>query len=113
METPEAFVLTQHQPNTRLARGDRLTIVSADGDVIWDSCIVKKAEAGHVYLSKPGRIVELEPGVLWSDGHAEIVPVGTGYSIHHIKTGHTDTHIHPTVDSARATYERTKPAKVA
>lgn len=72
-----------------------------------------RAEAGDVFLSKPARIVSLEPAALWSDEFAEVVPVGTGYSVRNIKTGRVDTHIHQTVDAAKAQYQRTLPRQVA
>ena len=37
--------------------------------------------------SKPLRIVTLDVEALYSDGHHEVIPQGTGYAIRSIRTG--------------------------
>jgi hypothetical protein len=113
MENPDAWTVSQGSPDTALRRGDRVTIISEDGNTIYDSAVVRQAEGGKVWLSKPARIVDLEPGALWSDGHGEVVPVQTGYAFRNIATGVTDSHIFPTVEGAKAAYSRTRPQQVA
>jgi hypothetical protein len=113
LESPEIFRLSQHSPDSRLARGDRLTIISADGNTIYDSCIVVRAESGLVYLSKPLRIVTLEAAALWEDAFNEVIAVGTGFSLKNKKTNHIDSHIHQSVDACKASYQRSLPQQVA
>ena len=52
---------------------------------------------------------DLEPEALWTDGHHEVVPNGTGYSIRHTRTGASDGVVYQSVDAARNRILREQP----
>ncbi len=77
-EHPEMWTAIQHDRMLKLGRGDRVTLISADGLTIADQLVVVKALAGSVWLGKPLRMIQLEEVALYSDGKLEVVPAGTG-----------------------------------
>lgn len=105
--------LVQQRSDLRLKRGDRVTLVSADGLTMHDSCIVLKAVGGSVWLGKPLRIVSLESDVLFSDGVHEVVPVGTSFGVRHVRSGRVDGPTFGTSRAAEAEVLRRQPQRVA
>ena len=99
-ETPECWTAIQSDAGLALRRGDKVTVVSADGLTIGDSFVVTRAEGGKVYLGKPLRMIELEPTALYSDGVREVVAVGTGYGVRNIRSARLDGNV--TFPTARA-----------
>jgi hypothetical protein len=106
--------IIQHRLDTVLRPGDLVTLVSNDGLVIYDSCMVTNAEAGRVWLGKPLRIVSREVQTqLFSDGRYEVVPVGTRYGVRDIKNDRVDGDLYSSVEQAKHEILRRQPKQVA
>ncbi len=113
LETPDAWSAIQGDRVRHLNKGDRVSVISADGLVLADQAIVTKALAGSVWFSRPLRMVTLEEVALFSDAKHRIVPVGTGYSIQTLRDGRTDDRIFGTPKAAEAEIHRREPVKLA
>lgn len=111
-EEPSAFVAVQSNRQMMLRRGDRVSIVSADGNTIADQCVVVRAEAGQVELSKPLRLIQMEASVLFTNGSLEVVPAGVGYSLRSVRAGATEDWIFASVDAAKAEILKRQPVRV-
>ena len=112
-EQPEQFVIVQGNAGTRLARGDELSIIAADGLTVADRCMVTRVLSGSVWLSKPLRIVQLEEVGLFDNGHERVVPVGTGFSVQSVRGGHTYDKVYATEDAAKAQILKSQPVRAA
>ncbi len=112
-EHPEMWTAIQHDRMLKLGRGDRVTLISADGLTIADQLVVVKALAGSVWLGKPLRMIQLEEVALCSDGKLEVVPAGTGYSLQHVRDGGTESRIYQSAEAAKAEILRRQPQQVA
>ena len=110
-ETPDVWVNVQ--TGMRLSKGDRVTIVAADGNAIADQAMVVKAEAGQLWFSKPLRVVALDEVALFSDGVHRVVAVGTGYSVSNIRNGRIGDRIFHSEEAAKAEILKRQPSKVA
>ncbi len=88
---PAMFSLIQENAAIRVHPGDYVTLVAADGTAIADGCVVTKIVGGKspgVFLSKPLRIVKLDPDQsLFTDGKHEVVVEGTRFRIRNVATG--------------------------
>ncbi len=113
LETPDAWSALQTDRVRCLSKGDKVSIISADGLVLADQAIVTKALAGSVWFSKPLRMVSLEEVALFSDDKHRIIAVGTGYSIQTLRDGRTDEKIFGTPKAAEAEIHRRAPVSVA
>ncbi len=113
LETPDAWSALQGDRVRCLSKGDKVSIISADGLVLADQAIVTKALAGSVWFSKPLRMVSLEEVALFSDDKHRIIAVGTGYSIQTLRDGRTDEKIFGTPKAAEAEIHRRAPVSVA
>lgn len=111
--SPECWKAIQGDGTKRLARGDIVSLIAADGLTISDSHRVSKAIAGHVWLTKPLRIVKLEEDALFSDGTREVVPNGTGYSIRTVRDGRVEDKIYQTTEAAKGEVLRRQPKRAA
>lgn len=111
-ETPTAWTAIQ-SGQMLLRRGDTVSIVSGDGNTVADSCVVLDAKAGRVTLSKPLRMVQLEGGVLFTNGQIEVVAAGVGYSLKSVRDNAPEDRVFATVDAAKAAIFRRQPVKVA
>ncbi len=49
-ESPELWQAVQHEGSLKVSRGDIVSMISADGNQICDSCRVIKAEGGKLRL---------------------------------------------------------------
>ncbi len=112
-ETPDTWSAIQSNRTYALNRGDRVSLISADGDTICDQCVVVRAEGGQVQLSKPLRLIQLDPVALFSTGLYEVVPAGTGYSLKGGRSGHVEDKIFATVEAAKTEIFRRQPSKAA
>ncbi len=113
LETPDAWSAIQGDRVRHLNKGDRVSVISADGLVLADQAIVVRALAGSVWFSKPLRMVTLEEVALFSDAKHRVVPVGVGYSIQTLRDGRTDEKIFGTPKAAEAEIHRRAPVSVA
>ena len=113
LETPYAWSAIQADRVRHLNKGDTVSIISADGLTICDRPMVVKAEAGHLWFSKPIRLITLEAVVLFENSSHRVVPVGTGYSIQTLRDGRTDDKIFGSVESCKAEILRRQPVKAA
>ena len=113
LETPDAWSALQTDRVRCLSKGDKVSVISADGLVLADQAIVTKALAGSVWFSKPLRMVSLEEVALFSDDKHRIIAVGTGYSIQTLRDGRTDEKIFGTPKAAEAEIHRRAPVSVA
>ncbi len=111
-ESPGAWALVQANRGLALRRGDTVTVMSADGLVKVDSMTVTRALEGSVWLGKPLRIVALEPDILFEDKAHSVVPVGTGYSIKHARSGQTEAKVFASVAAAKVELSRRQPVAV-
>ena len=111
-ETPGARTAVQSNRQMMLRRGDRVSIISGDGNTIADQCAVLRAEAGQVELSKPLRMISLEPGVLFTNGQIEVVAAGTGYSLRSVRGGGVEDRIFMSVDAAKQAIFKRQPVTV-
>ena len=110
---PDAWTDVQADRVRCLNKGDRVSLISPDGLVLADQAMVTKAEAGHLWFSKPLRLVSLEDVALFSDAKHRVVSVGTGYSIQTLRDGRTDDKIFGTVEAAKSEILRREPVKAA
>ncbi len=110
-ETPDMWV--NLQTGMRLSKGDRVTVIAADGNAIADQAMVVKAEAGQLWFSKPLRVVALEEVALFGDGTHEVVAVGTGYSVSNNRNGRIGDRIFHSEEAAKAEILKRQPSKVA
>ena len=111
-ESPGAWVAVQANRQMMLRRGDKVTIISGDGNTISDSHVVLRAEAGQVELSKPLRLISLVAGVLFTNGHMEVVAAGVGYSIRSVRDGCAEDRIYQSVDAAKQAIFKRQPVAV-
>ena len=111
LETPDMWV--NLQSGMRLSKGDRVTVIAADGNALADMAMVVKAEAGQLWFSKPLRVVALDEVALFSDGVHRVVPVGTGYSVSNIRSGRVGDRIFHSEEAAKAEILKRQPSKVA
>ena len=100
-EDPDLWQVIQGNLNTRVSRGDEVTIISADGLQLADRCRVVRAQSGAVWLSKPLRMVELQDVALFQTPHHEVVPVGTGFSVRTLRGGVIDPKVFQTEEQAK------------
>ena len=112
-EIPDTWSAIQASGTYALNRGDRVSLISADGNTICDQCAVLRAEAGQVQLSKPLRLIQLEALGLFSNGLYEVVPNGVGYSLKGGRSGHVEDKIFGSVEAAKTEIFRRQPAKAA
>ena len=113
LETPSAWTSVQGDRVRHLNKGDTATIISPDGQTICDKAMVVRAEGGHLWFSKPLRMVSLEAVVFFEDGKHRVVPAGVGYSIQSIRDGRTADKIFGTAEAAKAEILRREPVKAA
>ena len=113
LESPSAWSALQGDRVRCLSKGDKVSIISADGLALADQAIVTKALAGSVWFSKPLRMVPLDEVALFSDDKHRIIAVGTGYSIQTLRDGRTDDKIYGTPKAAEAEIHRRAPVSVA
>ncbi len=111
-EEPGAWVAVQSNRQMMLRRGDRVSIISGDGNTIGDQFVVLRAEAGRVELSAPLRMISLEAGVLFTNGQIEVVAAGTGYSLRSVRDGVPEDRIFMSVDAAKAAIFKRQPVAV-
>ena len=102
----------QRRESTRLRRGDRVSFLSHDGLTEYDSCPVLKAQGNSVWFGKPLRIITFEEDALYSDGHKQVVPQGTGYAIKDIASGTVSPNVYLTADAAKSALLREQPVRV-
>ncbi len=112
-ETPGAWKLVQANRGLCLRRGDTVTVMSADGLVKCEAMTVVRAICGDVFLGKPLRLVSLDPEILFESAALAVVPAGTGFSIKHARSGHTEDRVFATVDAAKVELNRRQPVQVA
>ena len=72
-----------------------------------------KAQAGQLWFSKPLRLVELEPVVLFENNLYQVVPTGVGYAIRTKRDGRVDDRIFASPKAAESEVLRRQPTKVA
>lgn len=111
-EEPGAWTAVQSNRQMMLRRGDKVSIISADGASIADSCVVINAVGGRVELSKPLRMISLEAGVLFTNGQIEVVACGVGYSLKSVRDDVPEERIYQSVDSAKAAIFKRQPVSV-
>ena len=90
-----------------------MSIIAPDDLTIADRCRVVQAERGHVWLGKPLRLVELEPVGLYDNGHARVVPKGTGFCIQHGRDGRTEERIFQSEEVCKTAILRRQPTRAA
>ncbi len=112
-EIPDTWSAIQSNRTVALRRGDRVSLVSADGNTIADQCVVVRAEGGEIELSKPLRLIQLEALGLFKSGQYEVVPNGVGYSLKGGRSGHIEDKIFASVDAAKSEIFKRQPAKAA
>ncbi len=112
-EIPDTWSAIQSNRTVALRRGDRVSLVSADGNTIADQCVVVRAEGGEIELSKPLRLIQLEALGLFKSGQYEVVPNGVGYSLKGGRSGHVEDKIFGSVEAAKTEIFRRQPAKAA
>ena len=112
-ESPSMWSAVQHDRMLKLGRGDRVTLISADGLTIADQMVVTKALAGSVWLGKPLRMIQLEEVALYSDGKLEVVPSGVGFALQHVRDGGTESRVYASAEAAKAEILRRQPQQVA
>ncbi len=111
-ESPELFTSIQHDLSIKVSRGDEVSLISPDGLEIAERCRVTRASDGHVWLSKPLRMVSLEPVGLFNDGQSEVWPNGTGFSIRH-RDGMVEDKVYVNQDACRVEILRRRPTRAA
>ena len=112
-ETPSVWTNVQSYPATRLARGDRIDLVSSDGLMLGEGFIVTRALGGELWLSKAARMVDLEADGLYENERFKVQPVGTKYCIHDKRLDHQHGNItYPTAAAAENALHRLAPVKV-
>ena len=112
-EHPEMWSAIQHDRMLKLGRGDRVTLISADGLSIADQMVVTKALAGSVWLGKPLRMIQLEEVALYSDGKLEVVPSGVGFAVQSVRDGRMEDRVYASAEAAKAEIVRRQPVQVA
>ncbi len=112
-EHPEMWTSIQHDRMLKLGRGDRVTLISADGLTIADQLPVTKALAGSVWLGKPLRMIQLEEVALFSDGKLEVVPAGVGFAVQSVRDGRMEDRMFASAEAAKAEILRRQPQQVA
>ena len=110
---PDAWTDVQADRVRCLNKGDQVSIISPDGLTICDKAMVVRAEGGHLWFSKPLRMVSLEAVGLFEDGKHRVVPVGVGYSVQSIRDGRIDDKIYATVEACKSEIVRHQPVKTA
>ena len=113
LETPDAWSDIQADRARHLNKGDQVSIISSDGLVVCDKAMVTKAEKGHLWFSKPLRMINLEEVTYFEDAKNRVVPVGTGFSIMTLRDGRIDDRIFGTAEAAKAEILRRQPVKAA
>ena len=111
-ETPSAWVLIQANRGLAVSKGDLVTVLSPDGTIKCDSMTVVRALEGSVWLGKPLRIVTLESDVAYTSVAHEIIPVATGYSIKHHRSGAVEDRVFASVAAAKTELNRRQPVAV-
>ncbi len=112
-ESPDVWQAVQHEGSLKVSRGDIVSMVSADGNQICDSCRVVKAEGGKLWLGAPLRMIELDAVSYYSDSFDAVVANGTGYSIFNIRGGHTGDRTFVSVEAAKQEIIRRRPTRAA
>ena len=97
----------------KLGRGDRVTLISADGLTIADQLPVVKSLSGSVWLGKPLRLIQLEEVALYSDGKLEVVPSGVGFAVQSVRDGRMEDRMFASAEAAKAEILRRQPVQVA
>ena len=97
----------------KLGRGNRVSLISADGLTIMDQAVVTKAFSGNVWLGKPLRMITLEEVAMFSDGQLQIVPAGVGFAIQHVRDGGTEDRVYQSAEAAKSEILRRQPVAVA
>ncbi len=114
LETPSAWSAVQaSDTERRLNRGDRVTIISSDGLMIADQAVVTKALGGDVWISKPLRMIKLEPTPLYEHGAFRVIPNGVGFSIESVPDGRAEAKVFASVEAAKVEIARRQPVKAA
>ena len=113
-ENPGLWARVQDTPATRLAKGDRIDLVSPDGLVLAEGFIVTRALAGDIWLSKPARLINLEADALYGNDRYEVVPIGTAFGIRDKRLDvRQSSTVYPTAAAAESALHRLMPRKVA
>ena len=110
---PDAWTDVQADRVRCLNKGDRVSLISPDGLVLADQAMVTKAEAGHLWFSKPLRLVNFEEVGLYEGDVHRVVSVGVGYSIQTLRDGRTDDRVFATAKAAESEIHRRAPVSVA
>ncbi len=111
-ESPELWTSLQADMAVKVGRGDEVSFISPDGLEIADRCRVTRAQDGQVWLSKPLRVVSLDPVGLFNDGESEVWPNGTGFSIKH-RDGMVEDKVYVSQDACRSEILRRRPTRAA
>jgi len=113
-ENPSLWANVQSYPATRLAKGDRIDLVSADGLTIGLDFIVTRTLAGELWLSKPARLVQLEADALYENERYQVQPVGTSFGVYDKRAKHLHgDKTYPTAAAAESALHKLAPVKVA
>ena len=112
-EHPEVWTAIQTTRTLKLQRGDRVTLISADGLTIADQLVVVKALSGSVWLGKPLRMIQLEEVALYSDGKLEVVPSGVGFAVQSVRDGRMEDRMFASAEAAKSEILRRQPVQVA
>ena len=74
--------------------------------------MVTRSLAGEIWLSKPSRLVTMEPEALFEDSLHTIIPVGAGFSIRHKRTEALEDRVYQSVAAAKSELSRRAPVSV-
>ncbi len=112
-EEPELWSAIQGVGHLRVKRGDRVTLISADGLTVMDQAPVLRAQGGSVHLGVPLRMIALEEVALFSAGGLAVWPVGTRFGIKHDRDGRVEEKTFHSEEAAKVELLKRRPARVA
>ena len=112
-ENVDGWELVQARTELRVRKGDRVTLISNDGLIEHDSCPVRKAEGGRVWLGKPLRVIVYDADGLYENERYKVQPVGTKFGIFDKSLDHQHGNVtYPTPAAAENALHKLAPAKV-
>ena len=112
-EHPSCWSAIQTTRTLKMNRGDRVTLISADGLTIADQLPVVKSLSGSIWLGKPLRLIQLEEVALFSDGKLEVVPSGIGFAVQSVRDGRMEDRVYASAEAAKSEILRRMPVQVA
>jgi hypothetical protein len=113
IEDPSMWLAIQSDRAKRLSRGDRVSIISADGLEMADSCIVRDMQKGHVFLTKPLRLIQFAEVALFQTEQRAVVHSGAGFAVKRLRDGVIEDRIFASEEQAKAAILREMPVAVA